>query len=171
MGTKHFEHAEKTIEYIMAYLLSLPATVEKTTRRITDVVGANMRQDGLEPARAIGYLLKKLEVSGQVERRGQQFWKAVRTPLDNGYSREQVQLAICQAGSKLATAKSLLTEAIGELFIANEKMNERQPTQQQKLGLGVDLTVLNDIVYKKTPDAPPQADDSGGIPTSVKTDD
>ena len=153
---KHFEHAEKTIEYIMAYLLSLPATVEKTTRAITDVVGANMRRDGLEPARAIGYLLKKLEVSGQVERRGQQFWKAVRTPLDNGYSRQQAELAIKTGLAKVQEAIHIATDACGVLIDALGEFNKKAPTEQQKLGLVT------------TPG--PQADELGGCQASVKAD-
>jgi hypothetical protein len=153
MMIKHFSHADKTREYIMAYLLSLPSSVEKSTRAITAVVEDNMRRDGLKPARSIGYLMRELERLGKVSRRGQQFWQAVRTPIEDGYSREQVQHSIQHAAGKIAVAQDLLAEALEIIVNTNEKMNEQRLAEQQSPSLETS-----------------QADDSGDKPADIKVD-
>lgn len=146
MTIKHFSHADKTREYIMAYLLSLPSSVEKSTRAITEVVEENMRRDGLKPARSIGYLMRELERLGKVSKRGQQFWKAVRTPIEDGYSREQLQLAIKLARDIISDSIDQAMKAMTELNLALARMDEWQPPETS------------------------QADDSGDRPTDIKAD-
>ena len=133
MKGKVFEHAKRTKEYILAYLLSVPAGIQRNTRQVTGAVDEAMHRDNFRPARSIGYLLKQLTEEGTVIRYNEQNWEAVRNPFAGVFSIEEVAQALNQAFEKIMAASELLADAATVVLETKQKIRPRAKEEQKTL--------------------------------------
>lgn len=133
MKKKVFEHTERTKEYIMAFLLSVPAGIQWNTRQVTSVVDEAMHRDNFKPARSIGYLLKQLADEGKVIRFNEQNWEAVRNPFAGAFAVEEVTHGLNDIFAKIMTASELLAEAANSAHDLEKKIRPKDQDKQKNL--------------------------------------
>ena len=131
MKKKEFEHTIRTKEYIMAYLLSVPAGIQRNTRQVTTAVDEAMYRDGFKPARSIGYLLRQLTDEGKVIRHNEQNWEADRNSFAGAFSVEETVQALDNIFVKIMAASEFLADAATIALEMRKKIKPIKDREEQ----------------------------------------
>ena len=133
MKKKEFEHTIRTKEYIMTYLLSVPAGIQRNTRQVTKAVDEAMYRDSFKPARSIGYLLRQLVDEGKVIRFNEQNWEATRNPFAGAFAVEETVQAFDDIFEKIMAASEFLADVATIVLEMKKKIKPKEKDNQKNL--------------------------------------